>query len=122
MSASTAAEGLPLYLTSEVRSFADRGAEEVHRQLEQAAWYARTWGDCYGYFLVATGRAAAMVDPVMNLWDAAALLPILTESGGTFTDWAGRTTVEAGEGIATNGHVLEEVLSITRPFAAPIGS
>ncbi len=107
-----------LYLTSEVGSFAERGAKEVHERLEQASWYARTWGDCYGYFLVATGRAAAMVDPVMNLWDAAALLPILIEAGGTFTDWQGRSTVDAGEGIATNGRVLDEVLAITRPFAS----
>jgi histidinol phosphatase-like enzyme (inositol monophosphatase family) len=106
-----------LYVTSDVGSFADRGAMAVHQQLEQACWYARTWGDCYGYFLVATGRAAVAVDPAMNLWDAAALLPILTEAGGTYTDWAGRTTVDAPEGLATNGHVLDQVLSVTRPYA-----
>jgi histidinol phosphatase-like enzyme (inositol monophosphatase family) len=109
------AEGL--YLTSEVKSFADRGAAEVHSQLEQAAWYARTWGDCYGYFLVATGRAIAMVDPIMNVWDAAALLPILTEAGGGYTDWAGTPSIDHGEGIGCNGRVLEQILQITRPFA-----
>ncbi len=106
-----------VYLTSEVGSFGDRGAIDVHHQLESAAWYARTWGDCYGYFLVATGRAAVMVDPVMNLWDAAALLPILTEAGGTYTDWSGVPSVDSGEGLGTNSRVLDQVLQITRPFA-----
>lgn len=113
--ASALQEGI--YLTSDVGNFADRGAAEVHRRLEETAWYSRTWGDCYGYFLVATGRAVAMVDPIMNVWDAAALLPILTEAGGCYTDWAGRASVDNGEGIGCNGRVLEEILAITRPYA-----
>jgi histidinol phosphatase-like enzyme (inositol monophosphatase family) len=108
-----------LFLTSQVDSFAERGAAAVFHELERRAYVTRTWGDCYGYLLLATGRAEAMVDPVMNVWDAAALLPILEEAGGTFTDWRGRPTISAGEGIGTNGHVLEEVLEITRPFAKP---
>ena len=55
-----------------------------------------------------------MVDPLMNVWDAAAIQPIVTEAGGTFTDWQGRPTIYGGEGIATNGLVLDEVLAITR--------
>ena len=74
----------------------------------------RTWGDCYGYNLVATGRAEVMLDPIMSIWDAAALQPILLEAGGTLTDWQGNETIYAGEAIATNGHVLAEVLAITR--------
>jgi len=105
-----------LYVTTDIASFSERGAKQAHDELAQAAWYSRTWGDCYGYFLVATGRAAVMVDPIVNLWDAAALLPILKEAGGSFTDWSGRETVEAGEAIATNGHVLGEVLEITRRY------
>jgi histidinol phosphatase-like enzyme (inositol monophosphatase family) len=107
-----------LYVTTEIASFAARDAAAAHQQLEESAWYARTWGDCYGYFLVATGRAAVMVDPILNLWDAAALLPILLEAGGTFTDWSGQTTIHSGDAIATNGRVLDEVLAITRPFSA----
>jgi fructose-1,6-bisphosphatase/inositol monophosphatase family enzyme len=54
-----------------------------------------------------------MVDPVMNVWDSAAVQPIVEEAGGTFTDWQGVSTIHAGEAIATNGRVLEEVLAIT---------
>lgn len=87
---------------------------EAYDRLQQAAGVSRTWGDCYGYLLVATGRAEVMVDPIMNVWDAAAIQPILVEAGGTFTDWQGRETIYSGDGIATNGHVLAEVLAFTR--------
>ena len=63
---------------------------------------ARSWGDCFGYLLVATGRAEIMCDPVLSPWDAAALQPIIVEAGGTFTDWSGRQTAFGGSAIATN--------------------
>ena len=55
--------------------------------------------------MVATGRAEVMIDPIMNLWDAAPLLPIIEEAGGHFSDWNGNPTIRAGEALATNGHV-----------------
>jgi histidinol phosphatase-like enzyme (inositol monophosphatase family) len=102
-----------LVCTSDTR-FPTPERQAAAARLQNAARLSRTWGDCYGYLLVATGRAEVMVDPVMNVWDAAAVAPIVTEAGGTFTDWQGRSTIHAGEGIATNGHVLEEVLAFTR--------
>jgi histidinol-phosphatase len=106
------AEGL--FLTSEIVNFDTAGRREVYYRLQAAARLARTWGDGYGYLLVATGRAELMVDPIMNLWDAAAIQPVIQEAGGTFTDWQGRPTIYSGQGIATNGRILEEVLAITR--------
>lgn len=108
-----------IFLTSQVDSFSQRGASEAYARLERAAYVTRTWGDGYGYLLVATGRAEAMVDPLMNVWDAAAIRPVIVEAGGTFTDWQGQSTIHHGEGIATNGHVREEVLKITRDYPKP---
>ncbi|HEX7450560.1 MAG TPA: histidinol-phosphatase [Pirellulales bacterium] len=105
-----------LFCTSEVRNFAATGRPAAYERLDAACRLARTWGDCYGYLLVATGRAEVMVDPQMNVWDCAALQPILEEAGGSFTDWQGNATIHGGEAIATNGHVLEEVLAIARQF------
>jgi histidinol phosphatase-like enzyme (inositol monophosphatase family) len=105
-----------LFLTSEFAGFYKTGREHALTELTRAARRARTWGDCYGYLLVATGRAEAMIDPIMNVWDTAALQPILQEAGGTFTDWQGRPTIHGGEAVATNGHVREEVLAVTRRF------
>jgi fructose-1,6-bisphosphatase/inositol monophosphatase family enzyme len=81
-----------------------------HRSAWRAGWervasaasVRRSWGDCFGYLLVATGRAEVMVDPVMNPWDAAALQPIIEEAGGVFTDWSGRPTAFGGSVVATN--------------------
>jgi histidinol-phosphatase len=82
------------------------------RVFQQRAKTSRTWGDCYGYVLVATGRADVMLDPIMNLWDCAALLPILEEAGGTFTDWRGERTAAAGNSVATNGVLFDEVMRV----------
>jgi histidinol phosphatase-like enzyme (inositol monophosphatase family) len=104
-------------LTSEIESFAQRAEGDMRpafQRLQSAARLSRTWGDAYGYLLVATGRADVMIDPLMNLWDAAPLLPILREAGGTYTDWRGRAEIDAGEGLGTNGHLLAEVLSYLR--------
>jgi histidinol phosphatase-like enzyme (inositol monophosphatase family) len=90
-------------------SFSGRASE-----LQQKAKVSRTWGDCYGYVLVATGRADVMLDPVMNLWDCGPLLPIMEEAGGTFTDWRGVRTVDGGNAVATNGVLFEEVMSLIR--------
>jgi histidinol phosphatase-like enzyme (inositol monophosphatase family) len=105
-----------LFVTSQVDTFVKRGAARALNALESAAYISRTWGDCYGYLLVATGRAEVMVDPILNVWDAAAMQPIIEEAGGTFTDWQGQPTIHAGEAIATNGLVLDEVLAITRAY------
>lgn len=72
------------------------------RNLVAGAGVVRTWGDCYGYLLVATGRAEFMVDDVMNPWDAAALQPIIEESGGVFTSWRNVPSAFDGDVIATN--------------------
>ncbi len=69
----------------------------------------RAWGDCYGYMLVATGRAEVMLDPDMNLWDVAALFPVITEAGGRITTWAGEDRV-GDSSVATNGLLHEEVI------------
>jgi len=61
---------------------------------------ARTWGDCYGYLLVATGQADAMLDPIMNPWDIAALVPIIRGAGGVISDWNGGPAYPAEATVA----------------------
>lgn len=78
--------------------------------LVQRAGLVRSWGDCYGHILVATGRAEIMVDPILAPWDAAPFVPILTEAGGLFTDKDGNAGAHGGSGISTNGILHEEVL------------
>lgn len=79
------------------------------RKLASQADVARTWGDCYGYLLVASGRAEVMVDAVVSEWDIAALQRCIVEAGGVFTDWDGNPTAFGGSAIATNAALAEEV-------------
>ena len=81
-------------------------------QLASRAAVARTWGDCYGYVLVATGRAEVMIDPVLSPWDSAALEPIVTEAGGVFTDLRGVRTGLGGSAIATNAALALEARAL----------
>jgi len=103
-----------LFCTSDVKGFGERGSADVYQRLQNAAKLARTWGDCYGYLLIATGRAELMVDPRMHLWDCAALAPVIEEAGGKFTDWAGTPTIHANEAMASNGRVHDEALALVR--------
>jgi len=95
--------------TSEQYGFG-RAAETLQRQVNAR----RTWGDAYGHVLVATGRADIMLDPVMNVWDCAALLPLLEEAGGSFTDWQGKRTIHGGNAISTNGLLFDDVMETVR--------
>src|SRR5205823_377637 len=63
----------------------------------------RGWGDCYGYIMVATGRAEIMLDASIHPWDCAPLVPILREAGGRFSTWTGEETIYGKDGVGTNG-------------------
>lgn len=94
--------GAATVLTTDERFRESPERLEGWRALSRAAAIARSWGDCYGYLLVASGRADVMIDPVMSPWDAAALKPIIEEAGGVFGDWSGARTAFGGSVIATN--------------------
>ena len=85
---------------------------DAYERLAAATKFQRTWGDCYGYVLVATGRAEVMLDPRLSVWDCAPLLPILQEAGGHFTTWAGEATVWGSDGVGTNAALHRPVLEI----------
>ena len=83
--------------------------------LEASTLASRTWGDCFGYLMVATGRAEVMADPVLSLWDIAAFLPIISEAGGVLTDFSGKETPFGGSAIATNSALDKSVREILIP-------
>jgi histidinol-phosphatase len=106
--------GEAVVLATSVRSLYEEGRGPVFECLQGRTRLQRTWGDCYGHILVATGRAEVMLDPILQIWDCAALRPILEEAGGTFTDWHGTPTHTGGNGLSTNGHLFEAVMEIIR--------
>lgn len=91
-----------LALTTSYEGIENAGFGQGWNRVRSRAGLTRTWGDCYGHALVATGRADGMFDPVMSIWDAAALKPIIEEAGGIFTDWHGNNTHAGGSAISTN--------------------
>jgi histidinol phosphatase-like enzyme (inositol monophosphatase family) len=104
-----------LILTTDVERILSRPQGPGWRRLQQGAAFSRTWGDCYGHALVATGRAEAMVDPVLSPWDAGPLLTILVEAGGSFSALDGTESIHGGSGISTNGRLHETVLAHLDP-------
>jgi len=83
--------------------------------LTQRVRMVRTWGDCYGYLLVATGWADIMSDPIMSPWDIAALVPVIRGAGGVITDWQGREPMGAESTLAAHPKIQAEVLRTLNP-------
>lgn len=101
-----------LFLFTAVEGFQEIGRYELLGEFSAACRLARSWGDCYGHILVATGRADFMVDPLLAEWDAAALIPIIEEAGGVFMDWTGTATALGGNGISTTPALQEAILAM----------
>ena len=89
----------------------DYWSDEMMAAARGSGAILRTWGDGYGYALVATGRIDAMCDPEVAWWDVAPMPIVLAEAGGRFTDLEGRADPRLGTGLATNGHLHDEWLA-----------
>jgi histidinol-phosphatase len=96
---------------SELISWEEAGRLDPMLDIMRRSWRTRAYGDFYGYVLVAEGAVDAMVEPELSLWDMAALVPIVTEAGGAFTDLAGRPGPNGGSAIATNGKLHDEIFA-----------
>jgi histidinol-phosphatase len=99
-------------LTTDERFLRTPERRDGWRRLADKAAVARDWGDCYGYLLVATGRAEVMIDGILADWDSAALFPAIREAGGVFTDCAGRVTPFGKSAVATNAAVAREARAL----------
>jgi len=110
-----------LVLSGTVNTMETAGYGEQYAAVRRAARLHRGWGDCYGYYLVAAGRAELMIDPVVSLWDIAPYPLLFSEAGGKFSMLDGRTELFDANGkpvapiyegytsFASNGLVHDEV-------------
>jgi histidinol phosphatase-like enzyme (inositol monophosphatase family) len=108
----TTSLGEALVLTTSYENIEQENRGAGWDRVRKRAAQARTWGDCYGHALVATGRAEAMFDPVLSVWDAAALKPVIEEAGGVFSDWNGAVTHLGGSAVSTNAALAREIRSL----------
>ncbi|MDP6479060.1 MAG: inositol monophosphatase family protein [Phycisphaerales bacterium] len=88
--------------------------EDAHERLAHASGRTRGWSDCYGELLLVTGRIDAVVEPVLNPWDISAIIAVLQEAGGRFTDWQGKQENRScvSPGLASNGRIHDELLRV----------
>lgn len=96
----------------DVRNFRKYKREGAWERIKQSAYLISAFGDAYGHILVATGRAELMLDPIMSDWDCGPFPVILSEAGGYFGDWQGKSTIHAKEAISTTKTLLPEVLQL----------
>ncbi len=103
-------------LTSDPAAVARLPASRGFQSIMERAALARSWGDCYGYLMVATGRADVMYDPQMHLWDIAALVPVIVGAGGVITDARGGPAYPADSIVAASGQELHrQVIGALNP-------
>lgn len=101
-----------LFCVTTISGWDKIGRRDAFNRLCGAAGLSRGWGDCFGHMLVATGRADVMIDTGMNVWDAAAVLPIVEEAGGHFLDWTGTPRIDGGNGLSVNAALRGTVLRL----------
>ncbi len=104
-----------LLLTTDHREVAKRRNGVAFDRLVERVHLYRGWGDCHGYFQVATGGADLMLDPVLSAWDIMALVPVIEGAGGRITDWRGGDPVGSDSVIASAGTIHAEVVRLLNP-------
>lgn len=87
------------------------GGEELQKIIDRVKLY-RTFGDCFGYFAVASGGADIMIDPDLSYWDVAALLPVVEGAGGTLTSTTGGNPLKDLSAVCTAGGIHGEVIAL----------
>ncbi len=89
-----------VFLTTDHLNIAEYQNIDKFEQLMKSVKLYRNWGDCYGYYLLATGYADIMIDPIMSVWDSMALIPVVRGAGGVITDYKGGDPVTGNSIIA----------------------
>lgn len=95
---------------SSLGGWAQRGSLRGFLGLSEECWRTRAYGDFYSYMLVAEGAVDIACEPELSLHDMAALVPIVTEAGGRFTDLEGTDGPFGDSALATNGLLHDDVL------------
>lgn len=104
-------------LTTDILNVAKHRNLHAFMTLAERCRLLRTWGDAYGYSLLATGRADVMVDPIMSRWDIAAVIPVIRGAGGVITDYYGGNPTTGNSIVACPASLYDEVIATLNPAA-----
>jgi histidinol-phosphatase len=95
---------------SEIGEWERAGHSKGFLDLTRKVWRTRAYGDFWSYMLLAEGAVDVAAEPELEVYDMAALVPIVTEAGGRFTSLDGVDGPFGGSAVATNGELHEQVL------------
>jgi myo-inositol-1(or 4)-monophosphatase len=101
-------------LTTDILNIAKYQSKENFANLLGQVRIFRTWGDCYGYLLLASGWVDVMLDPIMNPWDLLPLIPIIQGANGVITTWSGDDATGGASCVAANKTLHSLVLNILK--------
>jgi histidinol-phosphatase len=102
-------------VTPGAREFSEHGLAGFYAKLTHRCWRNRGFGDFWGHMLVARGAADVMAEPILNVWDFAALEPIVREAGGRITGLDSEPWRDQGSCLTTNGKLHDEILALATP-------
>ncbi|WP_270258171.1 histidinol-phosphatase [Kocuria marina] len=97
---------------SSLSGWRDLGVREQFIELTDSVWRTRAYGDFWSYCMVAEGAVDLACEPELNLYDMAALVPIVTEAGGRFTSLAGQDGPFGDNALASNGLLHDAALDV----------
>jgi histidinol-phosphatase len=100
---------------SSLGGWKERGNLDNFLGLTEDVWRTRAFGDFWSYCMVAEGAVDIACEPELNLYDMAALVPIVVEAGGRFTSLEGEDGPFGGNALATNSILHSEVLRRLNP-------
>lgn len=99
-------------LTTDIKSYERYQSRKALDNLISKVKMLRGWGDCYGYYLVASGYADIMIDPIMSVWDTMALIPVIRGAGGIITDFKGNDPVKGTSIVAASPDIHSKVIEV----------
>jgi histidinol-phosphatase len=98
--------------TGDVQAWFGTPMDDRMRALESRAKRRRGFGDFWGHVLVARGSMDVMIEPTVNIWDWAALVPVVTEAGGRLSQVDGSPLVHGGSILTTNGRLHDQAVEL----------
>lgn len=100
--------------TTHLGSWAQHRSREAYLALVDACWENRAFGDCWQHCLVAEGAIDLAAEPVVNVWDVAAVQVVVEQAGGRFTDLDGNPRHDGGTALSSNGLLHDAALAYLR--------
>ncbi len=108
--------------TTSMSYFTTPELRSLYERLDRVCKYSRGWSDAYAWVLLATGRVDAVIEPDLKLWDFAAAIPIVQESGAIWSDLAGNESLEITQMLAANPALHRALMAeIGAHLRTPVG-